>query len=345
MLHTFDPYAIQLTNTFGIRWYGLSYLVGFVSAYYLIVWLVRRNLSTIPLKVVSDFVFMVAIGTVVGGRLGYCIFYSPDLFTRVNSKFPFWGVLAVNEGGMASHGGIVGIIVAAVLFARKHDFSPRHAIDLCALTGPIGIFFGRLANFVNGELVGRPCETIHAWCVKFPQDILLWPGHETARLAELTPVVAEVGVKPETWNLWIKEFTFKREVWASLDSVLYRIIEAIQNGNAIVASHLSSILTLRHPSQLYEALLEGLFLFVFLLFIWAKPRKPGIITGAFLTVYSIVRIIGEQFRMPDIQIGYQALGLTRGQWLSIAMFAIGLIFLIIFSRSKSEAIGGWRQSR
>jgi len=345
MLHTLDPYAIKLWGGFGIRWYGLSYLGGFIAAYYLFVWLANKKLLLVDKKLLSDFVFSVAIGTVIGGRLGYCIFYSPELFLRLTSVPPFWGVLAVNEGGMASHGGIIGIIVASWWFARKHGFSPRHAVDLCALAGPIGVFFGRLANFINGELVGRPCQEAYAWCVRFPQDILLWPTHEQARLAELTPVVKELGVQADSWNAWIHEFLFKRESWHSLESTLMAIIDSVQHHNYVVADELAPLLTARHPSQLYEAFLEGIFLFTVLFLLWAMPRKPGVITGAFLTVYSLVRIVGEQFRMPDAHLGYQALGLTRGQWLSAGMFILGASYLLICLRSNADRVGGWWKSK
>lgn len=345
MLHTWDPFAVKITSTFGIRWYGLSYLAGFIAGYYLILGLAKRHLSTIPSAKVGDFIFSVALGTVIGGRLGYCIFYSPDLFTRVNSHFPFWGVLAVNEGGMASHGGIAGIIIAATLFARRNGFSPLHAIDLCALSGPIGVFFGRLANFINGELVGRSCQEAWSWCVKFPQDILAWPQHEPERLASLYDTVALIGVQRDVWSGWISRMNYDRSAWNGVEQTLSAIIEKVQSGNPQIINAIGSVLTLRHPSQLYEAALEGLFLFCALFLLWARPQKPGVIMGAFLTLYSVVRIVGEQFRMPDAHLGFQALGLTRGQWLSVAMLIVGLTVLVSVLLRKVDKIGGWYHYR
>lgn len=341
MLHTLDPFAIEFWSGAGIRWYGLSYLTGFVAAYFVFRSLARRNLTPLPLELISDFVFVVAIGTVIGGRLGYCIFYSPELFLKFTNHIPFWGVLAVNEGGMASHGGIAGIIIASVYFARKHGFSPRHAVDLCALTGPIGVFFGRLANFVNGELVGRPCSEAYSWCVKFPQDIFMWPTQEPERLASLQGVVQELGTNSTQWSTAIANYKFTQSSWQLIDSSLNKIVESVQHGNSRIIELLTPLITLRHPSQLYEAALEGVFLFLVLFFLWSVPRKPGVITGAFLVVYSIVRIVGEQYRMPDAHIGYQALGLTRGQWLSIVMMGLGIVWLAISVCSKTAKIGGW----
>ncbi|MCO6429582.1 MAG: prolipoprotein diacylglyceryl transferase [Deltaproteobacteria bacterium] len=344
MLHTLDPYAVRLWGDFGIRWYGLSYLAGFAAAYLLIKYLSVKGLTRISSSLVSDFVFTVALGTVVGGRLGYCIFYSPELLTRVSDRFPFWGVLAVNEGGMASHGGIAGIIISCAWFARKHGFSGLHAMDLCALTGPIGILFGRIANFVNGELVGRPCEKALSWCVKFPQDIFLWPRSEPQKMLALGDAAQAYGVTKERWHELIGNYAYRRDAWREVEGLLARIVDGVQAGNQKVIEAIEPLLVLRHPSQLYEAALEGLFLFAALLLFWARPRKPGVIMAAFLVIYSVVRIIGEQFRMPDAHIGFQALGLTRGQWLSAGMLAIGLLVWVAVSRRSDGKVGGWYRS-
>ncbi|MFM1848446.1 MAG: prolipoprotein diacylglyceryl transferase [Pseudomonadota bacterium] len=340
-LLTLDPFAIQLTATFGIRWYGLAYLVGFYCGYLLIRWFARRGISPIPAELAGDFVFTVALGTVIGGRLGYCLFYSPDLFLSFRSDFPFWGVLAINEGGMASHGGIIGIIIACVLFGRQHKLPAFHLFDLTTLGGTIGIFFGRIANFINGELVGRPAPDGYPLGVKFPQDILAWPGHEWARLETLAPAVEKVGVPSSQWGELLARSAADPRSFDTVTTVLHRIIDGIQGGSAPLSATLAPLLTTRYPSQLIEAGLEGLFLFVVLMLIWRIPRRPGVIAGWFFSLYAVVRIIGEQYRMPDLQIGYQLLGLTRGQWLSFAMLILGVIFLIVAARRHDKPLGGW----
>ncbi|MBX7144925.1 MAG: prolipoprotein diacylglyceryl transferase [Oligoflexia bacterium] len=337
-LHTLNPFAIQFGGGFGIRWYGLAYLAGFLFGYLSMRWLALRGRAAISPQLVGDLIFHIAIGTVVGGRLGYCLLYSPDLFLRFTSHLPFWGVLAVNEGGMASHGGIIGLMLGCVLFARRNKLNPVHLIDLATLGGSLGIFFGRLANFVNGELVGRPVTSVSVWAVKFPQDILAWPAYEPTRLADLAKIVPQVGVSMDQWQAWTGD------LWRSygqVQAVLGRIVEQIQNGDGVLASSLSPLLVARYPSQLYEAALEGVLVFVILMAAWYHPRKPGVIAGLFGTVYAIVRIIGEQFRMPDAQIGYQLLGLTRGQWLSFGMLALALGYLLFFATRDSEKVGGW----
>lgn len=341
-IHQLDPFAIQFTETFGIRWYGLAYLAGFLAAYLIIVFMAKRGLSPLKAEAAGDFVFTAALGTVVGGRLGYCLFYSPELFLKFTPSFPFWGVLAINEGGMASHGGIIGIIVACILFGRRHQVTPLHLFDLTTLGGTLGIFFGRIANFVNGELVGRPVESAVAWAVKFPQDIFAWPGREPERLAALKSVVPHVGVSADTWAVWTAGLGGS-ESWRQIQNALVRIVEATQAHNRAVIESLSPLLLARHPSQLYEALLEGLFLFICLFLIWRRPQKPGVIAGWFFVLYAFVRIIGEQFRLPDLHIGFQLLGLTRGQWLSIVMLILGAAALIYWKRADRAPLGGWQR--
>lgn len=332
-VHAIDPFALQFTDTFGIRWYGLAYLAGFFLGYLAIRSMIARGRSPLPTEKAGDFVFTVALGTVIGGRLGYCLFYNPELFVSLSSSFPFWGVLRINEGGMASHGGIVGIIVACILFARRHQVPVLHLMDLTTLGGTIGVFFGRLANFVNAELVGRPAAPDLPWAVKFPQDILLWPAQAPERLQELAPVVSEIGISSTTWRGWLEALPLHG---VAVEQALHRIIAAVQHGNEQITTALAPLLVARHPSQIYQALLEGALLFLVLWWVWRSARKPGVIAGLFLVLYALVRIVGEQFRMPDAHIGFQLLGLTRGQWLSIVMVLPGLLLLWYALRRRTE---------
>jgi len=340
-VHTLNPFAIRFTETFGIRWYGLAYLTGFFAAYQIILCLAKRDLILLKAAQAGDFIFAGALGTIIGGRLGYCLLYSPDLFTNFSSHFPFWGVLAINQGGMASHGGILGILIACIVWGKKHNIDPLHLADLTTLGGPIGIFFGRIANFVNGELVGRPCETLHAWCVKFPQDILLWPGKEPQHLSQIAPLASNFGISQSEWNNLITRSSYEPGAWESMRELLEKILGSVQAGNQETISKLAPYLEARHPSQLYEAGLEGLLLFLIMFLAWKKPRKPGVICGIFFCAYSAVRILGEQFRMPDAQIGYQLWGLTRGQWLSFGLLAFGIAVIFAVSSRKTNLVGGW----
>jgi phosphatidylglycerol:prolipoprotein diacylglycerol transferase len=210
------------------------------------------------------------------------------------------------------------LIVACWLYARWHKHSLGHLLDISAFAAPLGVFAGRMANFVNGELYGRPSDV--PWAVKFPQEILTWNRQQ---LDQLQPLFALVPAPP--------------------DGVLSydMLITAVQQGNSAVATALSDLLPARHPSQIYEAVLEGLLLFAVLAVVWIKPRKPMIIGGLFCAAYAIVRIVGEQFREPDEHIGFDALGLTRGQWLSVGLLLAGVALLAIFSRRDVQPMGGW----
>ncbi|RMG42264.1 MAG: prolipoprotein diacylglyceryl transferase [Candidatus Dadabacteria bacterium] len=335
-LHTLDPFAIQFGDHFGIRWYGLAYLAGFFFSYLIIHYLIKKGRSELSPKLVSDFVFTAALGTIIGGRLGYCIFYSPDLFFEFTKSPPFWGVLAINRGGMASHGGIIGVVLACLYFGKRHSVNGLHLIDLSTLGAALGIFCGRIANFINGELVGRPCREDFIFAVKFPQDILAWPEVAYAKLYSLTPVVEKIGVKAEAWKTILSKAPYSAAAATKLRETLQSVLDAIQSGNLAVQQAIEPLLTPRHPSQLYAALLEGLLVFLLLVFIWRKPRKPGVITACFFIFYSIVRIFDEQFRMPDIGIGFQLWGLTRGQWLSVGLLAFGFVFLWYVLNKKTS---------
>ncbi len=330
-LHTLSPFAIRFSEDFGLRWYGLSYLAGFLAGLLVIRWFVRRHKSPLPVEMAGDLVFSIALGTIVGGRLGYCLFYNPALFTEFTSAPPFWGVLAVNQGGMASHGGIVGIIAACWLFGRRHKIPLLHLMDLATFGGAIGIFFGRLANFVNGELVGRVAPASAEWTVRFPQDILSWPRYAPQRLDTLASITPHFGLPADQWNMMVSQSPFSPEARTVIENTLHRILTAVQGGNNTVQELLAPLLDPRYPSQLYQALLEGGAVAVILLLVALKRRPHGVFASLFLILYSVMRIIGEQYRMPDLQLGFQWLGLTRGQWLSFGTIAIGVACLIAVS--------------
>lgn len=341
MVHDLDPFALRISGDFGVRWYGLSYMMGFICAYLMIKWLARRQRAGLTPQMVGDFVTYAAIGTLVGGRLGYVIFYGPDLFTKFKSTFPFWGVLAVNEGGMASHGGMIGIVIAALLFARKYSVNALYLFDLVAVSGPIGVFFGRIANFINGELVGRPCDPSFPLAVKFPQDIYLWPSQEFNRMNDLAAVTEKIGVSRETWLELLGKFRIDQNSRDQVYAIMNKIIEQIQSGNTAAKEAIAPLLTPRYPSQLFAAVGEGLLTFLILFLLWRKPRKPGFIAATFVLLYAVVRIADEYFRMPDVQLGFRWLGLTRGQWLSISMFGVGLVLMVVWTRASSLKIPGW----
>lgn len=351
MVHDLSPFIFKFPETalwgdqFGIRWYGFSYMLGFICAYKIITWLAERQRAGLTPAMVGDFITYAAIGTLVGGRLGYCLFYDQSLFFSFRSSMPFWGVLAVNEGGMASHGGIIGIILACVWYAKKNGLNYVYLLDLAALTGPLGSLFGRIANFINGELVGRVTEPTNPLAVKFPTDILNWPSYEFDRLSSLSGAVDKIGIQSSKWGELLANYRTDSSARDQVYSALFKIIQEVQNGNAALKEMMGTVLDPRHPSQLYAAASEGLFTFCLLFFLARKTRKPGFVAGSFIITYAIVRIWNEQFRMPDVQLGFQALGLTRGQWLSVAMFVFGLGALFFWNRTQSQTVFGWKRGQ
>jgi|ERR1700674_71784 phosphatidylglycerol---prolipoprotein diacylglyceryl transferase len=253
----FDPVAIQL-GPLAIRWYGLMYLIGFVT-----LWLLgRRRIKTQPwngftAKELEDLIFYGVLGVVLGGRLGYVLFYKPEYYFAHPLE-----IFAVWQGGMAFHGGFLGVLAAAWWFGWRAGKGFLQIMDFVAPLVPIGLALGRLGNFINGELPGRATEV--PWGMVFPQ----------------------------------------------VDNVV------------------------RHPSQLYQMGLEGISLFVVLWIFSARQRPRGAVSGAFLLGYGCFRFIAEYFRQPDDFLGFLALGLSMGQWLSLPMIITGLGLLIWAYRAQ-----------
>ena len=261
-----DPVALQI-GPLAIRWYALAYIAGLLIGW----WLAKRiagrdaywgaTAHPKPLDV-DDLIVWVAFGVILGGRLGYVLFYDFALYVEEPLE-----ALKLWRGGMSFHGGLLGAALALALFARSRKLPVLPTFDLAAAVTPIGLFFGRIANFINGELYGRATDVW--WGMVFP------------------------GGGPEP----------------------------------------------RHPSQLYQAALEGvcLFLLVQILARSGALKRPGLVTGAFAAGYAVARIIGEEFRQPDAQIGFLAGGLTMGMLLSIPMLLAGLALVVYAARRPAAA--------
>lgn len=323
----------------GIRWYGLAYLAGFFVGYLTVRYLISKRNIDFKSAQIMDIVTYAALGVVLGGRLGYTLFYSPELIWEFSSQAPFWGVLKVHEGGMSSHGGFLGVMIACWLFARRYQHSFFHILDLTVYGAALGFFFGRLANFINGELYGRAIESPVRWAVQFPTEMRLWGSSQLSKLLELGPAAQALGslrsqfgetvaVDESVWRGWVLNYRTDMGSRSMVERGVEALIKATQNGQAEVIEALGKVLTPRHPSQLYQSVLEGFIVFLILLWTWRKPQKPGVLAFTFGTCYMMARIVGEQFRMPDAHIGFQALGLTRGQWLSAVLFIVALGLLV-----------------
>ena len=292
-VHHLSPFLIQFNQQFGIRWYGIAYIAGFLAAFYLMKWFAHHRYGALEENKVGDFVFYAALfGVLIGGRLGYVLFYRPSMLI----EDPI-GIFRVWDGGMASHGGILGLVIFSWIYARRNRISWAGIGDNLVAAAPLGLFFGRIANFINGELYGR--VTTIPWAMQFPAELLDHPNEAAIALQE------SVKIDP------------------ALDNVP-AIISASRHSES-VRDTLARILTPRHPSQLYEAFLEGICLFTLLILVRLKFKKPdGVTTGSFFILYPVMRIIGEIFREPDAPLTGP---LTRGQFLSLFMFLIGAVFL------------------
>ena len=323
--HDIGPYVFP---GLGIRWYGVSYLLGFVVAWFLLLKLARRRLVLIPHERVDTLIMAVIIGVIAGGRLGYVLFYRPSLLWTGVDGFPWWGLLAINEGGMASHGGILGVILACLWYARREKIPFLHIGDVAAALAPFGLLFGRLANFINGELLGvviaQPGQPAPWWTVKFPQELVERPT-PTQQLQVLDIAADFDG--PTT----------------SSDAAATWLLHAIHDGHRAIARAVEPIVSARAPSQLLQGLMEGVVVLAAVWWIWRKPRRPGVVGCWFLIVYGAGRVLTEFWRLPDDHLAVgRPWGLSRGQWLSVAMVAAGAALLWwVLTQCRREAGGGW----
>jgi phosphatidylglycerol---prolipoprotein diacylglyceryl transferase len=298
-LHNLDPFIFRLWGDVGPRWYGMAYVLAFVCGFALLRWFSKHGYLDLSESAVGDFVTWVALfGVMIGGRLGYVIFYRPEMFREPLSILRVW------EGGMSSHGGIIGVVLFSLYYARRHQISWTNLGDNLVVVTPIGLCLGRLANFINGELYGRAATV--PWAMLFPKELL-----EPANAAEADRALAVC-----------------QKIDPSLSSV-EAIVQAVHT-NPQVANVLRGILTPRHPSQLYEAFLEGVLLFAILWFVRTRLRTPnGLLTGLFMCCYGIFRIVVEYFREPDApMVG----AFTRGQFFSFFLVAIGIAFIVVARR-------------
>lgn len=343
--HDFSPFLLQFSDHFGVQWNGLSYVLGFFFAFIMVRWMTLRQRTGVPVGASADLVMYSAIGVLIGGRLGYCLFYAPDLFIKFKADFPFWGVLALGDGGMSATGGMLGVVAAATIFAIRSGISRLYVYDLVAFAAPLGILFGRVANFMHGELIGKTAENSYPFSFRFPTEILQWPAISPEKLPELAPAVSLLPNAPssEQWSEWVQNMSSNVDANNSVIQHIHSVLAAVQNGSAEMKAALMPLLAARHPSQLYGAIAEGAFLFFVLLILWFWPRKPGVVAATFLLLYSAMRIVVEHYRLPDPFLGYDLFGLTRGQWLSAVSLIFGFALLFMWGRREALPVSGWGQ--
>jgi phosphatidylglycerol---prolipoprotein diacylglyceryl transferase len=310
-----DPVALPLPGPIDIRWYGLAYLFSFALAYVILRWLSREQFLRLEQEAVGDLIFALILGTILGGRLGYILFYDFPAFAAEPQR-----ILRIWEGGLSFHGGLIGVLLSTAWFARGHRLSFLHVTDALALVIPFGLLFGRLANFINGELFGRVASPDVPWGMRFPTDPVALRLLNADRL----------GLRERELAI---EQAYETGYW---DSIRDQV-------------------PLRHPSQLYEALLEGLLLGLILWGVfWISRRRgrqfaEGLLGGIFLVGYGIFRSFVEIFRQPDAQfrgpddpVGTVLGPLTMGQTLSLFVILGGIILLVLAWRDRGARPGGAR---
>lgn len=268
-VHDLSPFVVQFTENFGIRYYGLGYMLGFLGAAWLFYRYWRAGRSRLPSEKISDLMVALVIGVLVGGRLGYFLLYKPDLIFSAPLE-----ILKVWDGGMASHGGFAGVALALAWYARSQKIPFLHLGDLVVSAAPLGLMLVRIANFINGELWGKVSYV--SWAVIFPRSA----ESAATPLTEIAP---------------------------------------------------------RHPSQLYEAALEGAVLLALMQWrFWRSDivrDQPGRLSGEFFVGYALARMICEHFREPDATL---ILGLSRGSFYSIFIIASGLFLILRKPARKVE---------
>ena len=266
IIHNFDPVLIDL-GFFQIRWYSIAYILGILIGWFYANTIIKNisnkyNFKVITEEIFSDLMIYIILGIILGGRLGYVFFYNFEYYSKnIFEIFFIW------NGGMSFHGGLLGVIIATLFFSITKKVNFFNLADIISCVAPIGLFLGRLANFINGELYGK-ISTL-PWAVVFP----------------------EAGGEP------------------------------------------------RHPSQIYEALFEGLILFIILNYLAVKKKlilKTGYISSFFLIIYSILRIFSENFREPDIHIGYVFNYLSMGTLLSLITLVVGCMLIIFLKKNEQN---------
>ncbi|HKX46660.1 MAG TPA: prolipoprotein diacylglyceryl transferase, partial [Planctomycetota bacterium] len=312
-----DPVLLDLPGPIDVRWYGLSYLAAFAVAYWVVMRLARRRFLALDTEGVGDLIVYVVLGTILGGRIGYAIFYDSALADPAE-------LVQIWRGGMSFHGGLLGVIAAMALFAWRKKVPFLRVGDVGALATPPGILFVRLANFVNGELYGRVTDAATPGAMRFPTDpqAIAALGLSTVTDTRSRELAIQVAVGHRDWDSIADRV---QRVDAYGEDVQWSFIRPLLDWDAARES-----VPFRHPSQLYEGLAEGLLVG---LLVWgaylatrARPLRAGAYGGLFLLGYGVARFALEYVRQPDAQfagpddpLGTVLLGLTMGQTLSSAM--------------------------
>lgn len=329
-VHDLDPVIFSFTETLKVRWYGLAYLGGFMAAWWILKKMAEKKLYPIAADKISDFVAYGAfLGVFLGGRIGYVLFYMlPSTDGRSQIAEDPLTIIKVWDGGMSSHGGILGLTIFAWFYARRHKISWAALGDGIVCVAPLGVFFGRMANYINGELFGHVSKANLPWLVKFPGAVFNQKCLESEDHSNVMRVAIESSDGEARQAL--------EQAYSTGFGGEQALTAAVRSSDSVKTA-IEPFLLNRHPSQVYEGLLEGLLLFLLLTFLRFRcPKLPtGTLTGLFFLLYAIGRIFVEQFRVPDsAMIGI----LTKGQFYSLFFIFIGIGFLFwAFQKNSGQS--------
>ncbi len=336
-VHNLDPIALPIYGGLALRWYGIAYLMGFVGGFLLLRNFAQRGLWVLKPEKTADFIAAAALfGVFLGGRLGWVLFYfkdgvlDPRWWPAIKAD-PLLG-FRVWEGGMASHGGILGLVIFTWFYARKEKVTWTGLGDGLCVVAPLGLFFGRMANFINGELYGRVATGV-GWAVKFPGTLMDAKAPEFDRFNEAATAAAQV--EPKLGPVYQALETATNQDYPYARSTYFEALLDAHRHSHAVNDAIAPYLEPRHPSQLYEGMLEGLLLFIILYVVRVKFRNApdGLLTGLFFALYAIFRIFGEHFREPDAaMVG----AFSKGQFFSFFMFLFAAAFFV-------HAWRGWKK--
>ena len=307
IVHHLDPFVFEISQGIGPRWYGVSYAMGFLVAWLVLRWLARTGRTPLPAALVGDYITWCIVGVVVGGRLGHVLFYDRELLWTFTDKVPWWELLAIQRGGMSSHGGVIGVVTASILFARRHGIGRLAMVDTAAFITPPGLMFGRLANWVNGELPGK-----------------------------LLPQAMQAN--PPWWSVKYPEEAISLATTPDAQAHARHLVAMAYAGDDASISEVAKLVPAHYPNNFIQAATDGPALMLLFVLVWWRPRRAGALTAAFLIGYGLLRNVSEAYREPDHDV-FTVGPLTAPMLLSMLMVALGVAVLELRPRD-GQLIGG-----
>jgi|GEM_PF-5623646 len=312
MIHDFGPEMLTLFGALRLQWFGSFVFVGVIVSAWFASWIAHRQNAGFSQALVGSALSWMFIGSLLGGRIGYGLFYDTNMFFRFRPEFPVWGLLAFSEGGLSWHGAVLGALVASIFFAHRSGLSQMYILDLTAWVAPLLLFFSRLGSYFSAELLGAVSSAPTPIAFKYPAEILRWPEEVPEKFAQ----ISDLGSAQEIFNRF-------------------------QAGDLALQTQVLPLLEFRYPFALISALAEGLLVFILLFLIWKSSRKPGMVTSAYLFFTAMAGFAVSTFEWIDASKNPSLLSFSLYQWICLFTALWALIFYVLWVRSRSMSIPGW----